>query len=46
MMTLVENSMYEIGLLIENTFDGERFQSIGQNVYEISLILHEYRNND
>lgn len=44
-MYLVENLMYEIGLLIENDLDREKVESIGHNVYEISLLLHENKIN-
>lgn len=46
MMYLVENPMYEIGLLIENDLEREQVESIGHHVYEISLLFHENKVND
>lgn len=39
----IENSMYEIGLILEDYFEREKVETIGHHVYEISLILHEYK---
>ncbi|WNF35051.1 hypothetical protein RJD24_11235 [Bacillaceae bacterium IKA-2] len=44
-MRLQENSIYEIGLLMEDVLEKEKIESIGQNVYEISLLLHENKKN-
>ncbi|MBU8881222.1 hypothetical protein BGM26_20065 [Bacillus sp. FJAT-29790] len=42
-MYKVENSMYEIGLLLDHHFEKEKVESLGHRVYEISLLLHEYK---
>ncbi len=42
-MQIVKNSMYEIGLLLENYLEKEMTDSLGHRVYEITLLLHEHR---
>lgn len=43
MNDMVGNTIFEIGCLMENRVEEERSQSIGHHVYEISLILSEYK---
>ncbi|WP_179295545.1 hypothetical protein [Bacillus sp. FJAT-45350] len=43
---MLENSIYEIGILLENYHEEEKVNSIGHNVFEISMMINDYKESN